>query len=211
MNDGKDERYEDAIALFDYGFSNFAMVNASDNEKAYDVGSRIGSYGTIDIMGDSRPMLSLDKTDRVLLPLTMEFSDLDSYITYEDVTDREAARIIYSYGGIYLGKCSILFGEPAESYDFGQDAPEENAGEEIPVRRSYVFINIVRVLAVSAAIAAAVLLIYLITKLYGRYTKKHPNWRRQYRKERRRNYLSDRVKKESGKALFSERGRKRRK
>jgi len=210
MNDGKDERYKDAIALFDYGFSNFAMVNASENETSYDIGSKIGSYGTIDIMGDSRPMLSLDKSDRVLLPLTVDFGNLDSYITYDNVTDREAARIIYSYGGIYLGKCSILFGEPAENYDFGT-VSEETHTEDIPEKKPFVFINIVMVAAISACIAAGILLIYGIIRLYRSYRKVHPNWRRQYRKERRHSYLSEKVRKGSGKSLFSERGRKRKK
>ncbi|MCR4791612.1 MAG: D-alanyl-D-alanine carboxypeptidase [Lachnospiraceae bacterium] len=191
MNDDKDGRYEDAIALFDYGFSNFAMVNASENETSYDIGSKVGSYGTTDIMGDSRPMLSLDKNDRVLLPLTVEFSDLNSYITYENVPDTEAARIIYSYGGVYLGKCSILFGEPSENYDFGI-RPEEPAEEEAPQKKPFVFINIVRVAAVSASIAAGILIIYGALKWYGRYRKVHPNWRKQYRKERRRSLFSER-------------------
>ncbi|MBP1585458.1 MAG: D-alanyl-D-alanine carboxypeptidase [Lachnospiraceae bacterium] len=207
MNDGKDERYEDAIALFDYGFSNFAMVNASENETSYDIGSKIGSYGTTDIMGDSRPMLSLDKSDRVLLPLTVDFADLDSYITYDNVTDREAARIIYSYGGIYLGKCSILFGAPVENYDFGTVSEEQP--DDVPEKKPFVFINIVRVAAISAGIAAGIILIYGIIRWYGSYRKVHPNWRRQYRKERRRSYLSEKVKPKRGKSLFSERGRNR--
>ena len=208
MNDGKDERYEDAIALFDYGFSNFAMVNASENETSYDIGTRIGSYGTIDIMGDSRPMLSLDKNDRVLLPLTMDFSDLDSHITYENVADREAARIIYSYGGMYLGKCSILFGAPSENYDFGIRTDEPDAVEDTPQTKPFVFINIVRVAAVSAAIAAGILAVRAMIRWYRKYRKVHPNWRRQYRKERRRTLFSEKVKKKRDYNLFSERGRK---
>ena len=210
MNDGKDERYEDAIALFDYGFSNFAMVNASENEKSYDIGTRVGSYGTTDIMGDSRPMLSLDKNDKVLLPLTMEFTDLESYITYENVPDSEAARIIYSYGGVYLGKCSILFGEPSENYDFGIRT-EENEEAEAPPKKTFVFINIVRVAAISAGIAAFMFILYVVRGWYKRYRRVHPNWRRQYRKDRRRTPLTGKFRKEKPYNLFSDKGRKRKK
>lgn len=210
MNDGKDERYEDAIALFNYGFSNFAMVNASDNETSYDIGSKIGSYGTTDIMGDSSPMLSLDKSDRVLLPLTVDFADLDSYITYENVTDREAARIIYSYGGIYLGKCSILFGAPVENYDFGMKT-EDAPAETVPEKKPFVFINIVMVAVISLCIAVGLLLVYGIIRLYRSYRKVHPNWRRQYRKNRRHSYLSEKAINQKPKSLFSERGRRRKK
>ncbi len=187
MDDGSDERYEDAIALFDYGFSNFTMVNASENEKSYNIGSGVASYGTTDIMGDSSPMFSLDKNDRVLLPLTVEFSDLTGTISYDGVTGNEAARIIYSYEGTYLGKCSILFGEPSDSYDFGVK-PEEEAAEE--PGKTFVFINIAMVALISAIIAAGILLLMGLHKLYKRYRKVHPNWRRQYRKERHRSVFS---------------------
>ena len=191
LDDGSDERYEDAINLFNYGFSDFALVNASENEKSYNVGSGVGSYGTTDIMGDSRPMLSLDKKDYVVLPLTVEFTDLQSRITYENVPESEAARIIYSYQGVYLGKCSILFGEPSDVYDFGTAAPEEVPAEE-KQGKTFVFINIAKVAKISAVIAAGLGLIYLIGKQYKKYRKVHPNWRRQYRKERKKSFFAGR-------------------
>lgn len=188
MDAGSDSRYEDAISLFNYGFSNFDLVSASENEKSYDLSLGVGSYGSTDIMGDSHSMLSLDKTDRVVLPLTASFPDLDSRITYENVSAGEAARIIYSYGGNYLGKCSILLGEASETYDFGireeEPAPEETKG------RTFVFINIVRVALVSLAIAGGIILLYWIRQWYKKYRKVHPNWRKQYRKERRRTVFS---------------------
>ena len=190
LDDGNDDRYRDAIALFDYGFSNFALINASENEVSYDIGSKVGSYGNIDIMGDSSPILSLDKNDRVLLPLTVEFSDLNSTITYENMSAGEAARIVYTYGGAYLGKCSILFGEPSESYDFGAIQEAEEEIEEKPAGRNFVFINISKVASISAVIAAAILLFYLILSWHRKYRKVHPNWRRQYRKERKRSVFS---------------------
>ncbi len=191
LDDGNEERYEDAINLFNYGFSDFALVNASENEKSYSVGSGVGSYGTTDIMGDSRPMLSLDKKDYVVLPLTVEFTDLQSRITYENVPESEAARIIYSYQGVYLGKCSILFGEPSDVYDFSTAAPETAPEEEKP-GKTFVFINIAKVAKISAVIAAGLGLIYLIGKQYKKYRKVHPNWRRQYRKERKKSIFSGR-------------------
>ena len=190
LDDGNDDRYRDAIALFDYGFSNFALVNASENEVSYDIGSKVGSYGNIDIMGDSRPILSLDRNDQVLLPLTLDFSDLNSTITYDDTVNGEAARIVYTYGGAYLGKCSILFGETSEGYDFGAAQEPVEEVEEKPSRRNFVFINIAMVAAISAVIAAAILVIYLVLSWYKKYRKVHPNWRRQYRKERKRSVFS---------------------
>ena len=189
MDDGSDDRYKDAIDLFEYGFSNFTLVNASENEKSYDAGSSVASYGSIDIMGDSSPMFSLDKNDRILLPLTVEFSDLDSEITYDGVTGNEAARIVYSYHGTYLGKCSILFGEPSDAYDFGIKPEEDTVPEKEP-GRTFVFINIAMAAAVSAVIAAGILIMMGLFKWYKRYRKVHPNWRRQYRKERHRSAFS---------------------
>ena len=181
LDDDSDARYEDAISLFEYGFSNFGIISASEYETSYDIGANVASYGTTDIMGDSRPMLSLDKNDRIVLPLTLEFDQLESNITYEGTDEGEAARIVYEYEGQYLGKCSILFGKTDAGYDFGkEELPEpEDPG------RTFVFINVRMVAIISAIIVVLIFSVYGIVRSYRKYRKNHPNWRRQYRKERR--------------------------
>ena len=62
--------------------------------------------------------------------------------------------------------------------------PEEQQG------RTFVYINVARVAVVSAVIAAGILLLMALLKWYRRYRKVHPNWRRQYRKERHRSAFS---------------------
>ena len=186
LNDGDDERYEDVISLFDYGFSDFKIINASEYEKSYDIGANVGSYAATDIMGDSRPMLSLDKTDRIVLPLTLDFDELESSITYENNSENEAARIVYDYEGQYLGKCSILFGEQGALYDFGAREEEKKPEEPVNPGKTFVFINIRMVALISAGIVAAIFSGYGIIRSIRKYRKAHPNWRKQYRRQRRR-------------------------
>ncbi len=186
LNDDADLRYEDAISLFDYGFSDFEIINASEYEKSYDIGANVASYGATDIMGDSTPMLSLDRTDRIVLPLTLDFDELNSSITYEKTSDNEAARIVYDYEGQYLGKCSILFGEQTAIYDFGARTEEEVPEETEPKGKTFVFINIRKVALISAAIVIAIFSGYGAVKSIRKYRKAHPNWRKQYRRERRK-------------------------
>lgn len=130
----KDEapyQYEDTIALFEYGFSNFEKRNISENETKYDLGSNTLSYSEEDIFGSSQPILSVNKEDYVVLPKTADFNTMKATVSYETSSEEEAALIRYTYHDVFVGSASIDFalGKQAD-YTFEVSTGEDITSEE---------------------------------------------------------------------------------
>lgn len=184
-------QYEDTISLFNYGFSNFEKVNVSQSETKYNIEDSNRFYGGSDIFGNSKPLLTLNKNDYIILPRTASFEDTSSTISYETGNEEDAAVIAYTYHGVAIGTVHVNFSMEESGYSFDtlpdeQDVPQTDAEE-----KSVVFINIMRVLIV-AGIAAAVLLVVLFVRLILRnYQFSSPMRRRNRRRRWRRNRRSD--------------------
>lgn len=170
----KDENplhYEDTIALFNYGFSNFDKVNVSQTETKYSMDDSSMFYGGNDIFGNSKPLLTLNKEDYIILPRTAAFEDTDSVITYETDNASQAAVIHYTYHGVDIGSVRLDFvNDDKETHLF--DAPEEEGdtpAEEESAGKSVIFINIVRVFAVLIFIAIALFVLCLIRAVLKNY------------------------------------------
>ena len=160
-------QYEDTISLFNYGFSNFDKVNVSQSETKYNMEDSNRFYGGSDIFGNSKPLLTLNKNDYIILPRTASFEDTSSSISYETDNEEDAAIITYTYHGVAIGAVHVNFSMEESSYSFDtrpeeqQPAPEADADAE---EKSVVFINIMRVL-IGVGIAAGVLLVVLFIRL----------------------------------------------
>ncbi len=189
MRDESPAHYEDTIALFNYGFSNFAKVNVSQVETKYNIDNTGFFYGEHDIFGSSRPLLSLNQEDCIVLPKTVDFSDTVSTISYDAAGEGQAAVIHYSYQGVDLGSVSVDLAAPSDSgysFESGLLGEGETAeGEKTPV---FVFVNVKKV-SMWVGIAAAAVLILLglrhILKEYH-FPARRTNTRRSWEKERRR-------------------------
>ncbi|MCM1057628.1 MAG: D-alanyl-D-alanine carboxypeptidase [Firmicutes bacterium] len=186
MRDESPFQYEDTIALFNYGFSNFDKVNVSQTETKYNVDDSSMFYGGNDIFGNSKPLLTLNKDDYIILPRTAAFDDTDSAITYETDNENQAAIISYTYHGVDIGTVRVdfvrdesdthIFNEPTD--DSEDKADEESSG------RSVIFINIVRVLTVLAGIAAAFFILCLIRAILKNYQFSFGGGRRSWRRSK---------------------------
>jgi len=142
LRDEAPYQYEDTIALFEYGFSNFRKLNVAENDTKYTMSSNAAYYTGNDILGNSRPILSLNTEDYIVLPNTLEFSDTKSSISYETQSDSQAALITYTYKDWVLGSASVDFTGTLEStYEFELSSdpdstltdavPEDSAQEEL--------------------------------------------------------------------------------
>lgn len=107
LRDEAPYQYEDTIALFEYGFSNFDKINVSQTETKYNIENTGSFYSGNDIFGSSQPLLSLNKNDCVILPKTVAFEDLTSSISYETTSENQAALITYAYNDVTLGTVSV--------------------------------------------------------------------------------------------------------
>ncbi len=112
-------QYEDTLALFDYGFANFKKLNISENDTKYNMESGSSFYSENDVLGNSKPILSLNTSDYIVVPNTVEFTDTKSAISYETQSDTQAALITYTYRDWVVGTASIDFTGSLESgYEF---------------------------------------------------------------------------------------------
>ncbi len=177
----KDEapyQYEDTIALFDYGFSNFTKKNVAEYEADYNIGSGTLFYSDYDIFGNSKPILALNKEDFVVVPKDADFQTLESEISYETDSQTEAARITYTYNGVFVGSASIDWaldsradyrfeavneGDDKEAASTDGDPAQNTVGED---KASFVFLDFRLIgavlLGIAGVLAAGVVLLVVL-------------------------------------------------
>lgn len=175
LRDEAPYQYEDTIALFEYGFSNFDKINVSQTETKYNIENTGSFYSGNDLFGSSQPLLSLNKSDCVILPKTVTFEDLTSAISYDTIDANQAALITYSYNNVTLGTVSVDLVVPKGQQPFGstgdwEDGSQSSADDQMTntgqddskqSETSFVFINVAKILAWALGIAAAVLLFFI--------------------------------------------------
>lgn len=189
LRDESPHHYEDTIALLNYGFNNFSKVNVSQMETKYNIDNTGFFYGEHDIFGNSRPLLSLNQEDCIVLPKTVDFSDTVSTISYDTVSEGQAAVIHYSYQGVDLGSVSVDLAVPSDSgysFDSGLLGEEETVdSEKTPL---LVFVNVKKVLMCAGIAVAAVLVILGLRHLLKEFhfPVRRTNTRRSWEKERRK-------------------------
>ncbi len=158
-------QYTDTIDLFNYGFGNFQKVNVSQAETRFNINNASFFYSNNDIFGDSKPILSLNTEDTVILPKTAGFEDADSTISYENAPEGTVGTVTYTYHDTFVGSATIdLAKETIPAYEFEQETggemsekpEEENTQNE---EENVIFVNVKIILLVIVGIAGAAILI----------------------------------------------------
>ena len=202
LRDETPYHYEDTIALFEYGFSNFEKVNVAQTETKYDIDNTGLFYRGNDIFGSSMSILSLNRDDYIILPRTVTFDDIDSTISYNTAGTNQAAVIYYTYHGVDIGSVRLNFTvnqtqTPIFNSDLTPDGSEKDGAEN--QNTPIIYVNILRVLTgmgIVAAIFVVVVLIRLFLRNYqfsgrsSRLTRKNAG-RRRKRKPKRPNRFRD--------------------
>lgn len=187
-------QYEDTVALFNYGFSNFERVNISQTETRFHIDSTSFLYSDNDIFGNSKPILSLNTEDCIVLPKTISFSDITSDISYEALSPGQAASITYTYQGQFLGSASVDFLQSSDTYQFESGTMQQPAEETktAPTASRIVFVNIFKVILWILGIAALIVLLIFIFAFFtnyqfaGRERRTRRSWLRSRKKKRSR-------------------------
>ena len=192
MRDEAPYQYQDTISLFDYGFANFQKLNVAENDTKYRMEAGSSFYSENDILGNSKPILSLNTTDYIVLPNSASFADTQSTISYETESDTQAALISYTYQGWDVGTASIDFtgtlesgyefeayveGEIAEDTGTKNDAaasetnetPEENRQQTDETAKTSIFSKIGKVLLYALFIVLALAAVTLVILFIRRY------------------------------------------
>lgn len=194
MKEESPNQFADTVDLFQYGFSNFEMVNVSENETSYNIDNADFFQTDNDIFGSSKPILSLNKESYLVLPKTAVFEDTESSISYGAESDEQIAKIDYTYNGVYVGSASVdIAFNTASSYDFdtsiendstdGGDADSEKQQENI------IFVNVKRVLSFILIAAGILILFFIVKSVIQNYSFSRRRRSRLRRRKRRRDRM----------------------
>ncbi len=173
MKEESPEQFTDTVSLFDYGFDKFQALTVSEYETSYSVSDHDLFPSENAIFGSSTPLLSLNGTDTVVLPITAVFDDLDSTLSYDTDKEDAIAEIFYTYHGIPVGSATIdvATSEKKVAFDFSNQKENQKPDlskvhrEETPV----IFINVRQVIFYVSIGAAGLILLCVIHSIISNY------------------------------------------
>ena len=187
MKEESPDQFADTVALFDYGFSNFQKVNISENETEYNIKNTDFFESNNDIFGSSKPILSLNTDDYIVLPTTAVFDDTESSLSYDTDGDTTVCRIAYTYNGVNVGSASVdLATDTSNDFDFEELVVEEPSSEEvISENENVIFVNVKKVIFGIIVIAAFFILLFIIKACISNYNFSKRRRSKLHRKKKR--------------------------
>lgn len=172
MKEESPEQFTDTISLFDYGFNNFQMVNVSENETQYTVNSSDFFDTDNDIFGSSDPIISIDPDATVVIPNTIDFTDISSTLSYDAESDATIATINYAYQDVPVGTATVNLevADAATDYEFdGPVATTENTDETTEEKENIIFINIIKIFSIVVAIVFLLASFFILRSFFKNY------------------------------------------
>jgi D-alanyl-D-alanine carboxypeptidase (penicillin-binding protein 5/6) len=156
--------FTDTTALLDYA-NNFQRFNISDNETTFVVDNAYDFSVDTEDFKNSGSLISIDKDSCVILPNAVSFQDAVPSITFEEQNGNSKAYLTYEFAGQIVGKASITLDENTEEeFSFSEtESTGELTGQNGP---KFITINVTLILAILLGLAALVLIIYSIYRLY---------------------------------------------
>ena len=138
-------QYTDTIELFDYGFENFTPITLDEVDTEYSIDNHFFTTD-IDLLGNSKTILSIDQEDYVILPNTISFENLTSKVSYEDKNETSVASINYYYQDHLLGKIDVkLAMEEPFIFDF-RNSISSKSDFTVTETQNTIFINVIHVI-----------------------------------------------------------------
>lgn len=165
MKEESPSQFTDTIELFDYGFQNFTAVTIADKNTPYTIDT--SNFFTTDsvFFGSSKPIMEIDSSDYIVIPSTVDFSETESSLTYDNLDYNEIARINYTYNQVPVGHASLIpVKDNLVSFDFG----EVQTITETPDKEDQdtVFINVKNIIILIITIAFILIIIFMIRALF---------------------------------------------
>lgn len=167
MNTDRVSEWTDSIAMFNYGFDNFHMVNVAENETKYSVQEEVNDGG----LGGNQPFVLLDEGANVILPKTAEFSEAKSAIAYNNEVSKVAGTITYTYADRVVGKANIVAtGVDLEQFIFDN----QKKGTDSSMSDKTIEIKPITIIGILVALGIVAALIWVTKYLYDNiYIIKH--------------------------------------
>lgn len=128
--------YTDTANLLNYAAENFRKVNISENETNFTIGQgELFDTGST-IFDTSAPMIEMDDSGYVVLPVNAEFADASpklEFLEESSADDSVIATLSYTYAGQPIGSTSLLLSDrELQEFDFQKtgDGEEETPPEK---------------------------------------------------------------------------------
>lgn len=161
MKEETPDQFNDTVTLFNYGFSNFKKVKVSEVETKYTIENTGFFKAGQDIFGSSKSILQLDSDACIIIPAAAEFADVESSISYENLTGNEVATIDYTYNDVFVGKVSVQLADNTENYDFDTAS--------VSTQNSVTIINVKKVILWILIIAVILSLVFFVIRYVNQY------------------------------------------
>ena len=175
MKEESPAQFTDTIELFDYAFSSFQTVNISENESRYNLNSEAFFKTKYDILGSTRPILSISKSGNAVIPKSVNLSDVDTKIIYSDnATSSHVATLEYYMGTNLVGKATIDYAsDEIKAFEFSTitEIDTDERTESLIPNRKIIFINVKDVVISLLIILGVVFLVSFIIDQIIRYVK----------------------------------------
>ncbi len=188
--------YKDTAALFDFGFDNFHMVDASRSDERFTL-KDAGIFAYEDIPAASAFNIEITGKSLVVLPSGVSLNKVDTEIRYlTDAEDGCFAEIDYLYQGMIVGtarlKMNRAVSNEGENFDFtshqetetaagAANSNDQNVWSNIWNRTKTIDVRIVIGIAVAVVLIAVVVLIVVIRRKDDRIDfKKNKRRRRRW-------------------------------
>lgn len=177
MKEESPSQFSDTVELFDYGFDNFQAITIADKDTTYAIQSLDFFSTSFDFFGSSQPILQLNSSDYLVLPVGADFNKTESELTYDNLNSDIIAKVNYYYNNAYVGCCSI---EPAYDnhsyFDFG---PKETVQTKQTEEEDILVINVKKVILIVIMVSLLLIVFFIIRSVVKSNT----------RSRRRRNIL----------------------
>lgn len=158
-------QFTDTIELFNYGFDNFHAASVAENDTNYSIETSSFFSTDSDFFGSSRPLLEINPDDYIVLPENVDFSEISSTLTYDNLGENEIARINYFFNDIAIGSASLIPVQDAVvTFDFGakQQIVEAPVMDE---ESNTVYINVKNVIIGIIAFAILLIVIFMLRSM----------------------------------------------
>ena len=97
-------------------------MNVSESETSYTQKNQERE----NILGEYEPFVALDESSNIILPITAEFSDVDSQINYNEQDEDVLGSIEYTYAGRLVGSADITATDvEVNTFDFHEQEEEK--------------------------------------------------------------------------------------
>ena len=171
--------YTDTANLLNYASENFHKVNILENEENFTIGQgELFDTGT-SIFGTAAPMIDMDSSGYVVLPVSADFSDASPQLDFLDASDSNVIAVLsYTYAGQPVGSTQLLLSDSGiQEFEFGtMDGQESDSAEpeQNPDSSADTQVNLIRInLRIAGIAVCGVLFLLAILLLIHKIAKDH--------------------------------------